>query len=377
MSVIIEGRDFQNSPAMKYWTPNKARGTDIKKEMVQMIYSQDFILAEKIDGNFLMIGKTLEGEVFTRSRNATVNGDFPNKIGHIPHLKTSFENLPNGTIFLGEIYLPSNQQSRAVTTIFNCLESKAIARQNKGEKLNFYIFDCLAYDGKDISQYRLIDRIQYAKIGFSLFLLDNPCIHMAKYIEEPELMEDYIACVLEKGGEGVVIQRKDNPYEWGKRTAHHSLKVKKEIGTEIDAFLTGQYMPATVEYTGDKKIEDWPYWLNLKTNEKMFGNHFIEFNAGAPYTPITKGCFYNWAGSVQFGVYRDGEIVPIGWISNVTEEVKNGIINEPEKWCKKVAKISAMQIEEDTKHLRHAKVMEWRNDGDKRWDECDGKEIFG
>ena len=74
MSVIIEGRDFQTSPAMRYWTPNKARGVDIKKEMTRMIYSQDFILAEKIDGNFLMIGKSLEGEVFTRSRNATVNG---------------------------------------------------------------------------------------------------------------------------------------------------------------------------------------------------------------------------------------------------------------------------------------------------------------
>ena len=59
--------------------------------------------------------------------------------------------MPNGTVLLGEIYLPSNEKSKAVTTILGCLKDKALMRQDKGEKLHFYIFDCLANNGKNIS----------------------------------------------------------------------------------------------------------------------------------------------------------------------------------------------------------------------------------
>lgn len=374
MNIIIDNVDFWDDfKAEKYWSPTK--NANIKDIVKNAVWSGDYCLSEKIDGDWRMIIKDMNGNLHMRGRSPSVNGGYADKIDWVPHLHGELSKLPNGTVLLGEMYLPSKPGSRNVTTILGCLVDKAVARQEKGEKLTYYIFDCLAYDGKNL----LDEELQY-RIGTMNRIYNNhlssPHIRVSQYVDEPQGMEDYIGEILEAGGEGVVLKRLDGKYEPGKRTARKSIKVKKEIGTEIDAFLTGQYMPATVEYEG-KLVSEWSYWLNLKTNEKMFGNHFIEFNAGAPYTPITKGCFYNWAGSVQFGVYRNGEIVPIGWISNVTEEVKNGIVNEPEKWCKKVAKISAMQIEEDTKHLRHAKVMEWRNDGDKRWDECDGKEIFG
>ena len=189
-------------------------------------------------------------------------------------------------------------------------------------------------------------------------------------------MLDYIASVLESGGEGVVVQRKDNPYEFGKRTAHHSLKVKKELDKEVDCFLTGNYKEATWEYTG-KEVENWKYWFDLKNNQKKEGLFCEDFQNGAPIEPISKGAFFGWAGSVEIGVVKGEEIIPIGWISNVTEEVKRGIIENNSSWARRVVKINAMMMESDTHNFRHAKIMEWRNPEDMSWKDCTFEKVFG
>ena len=372
MSILIENRDFQNSPAMKYWSVPKGKST--KDEMISLIYSGNYCLSQKRDGNWLMIGKSIEGVVFTRARNANVNGEFPSKIGHIPHIAKTIENLPNGTVFLGEIYLKSNEQSRAVTTILGCLEEKAILRQEKGEKLSYYIFDCLAFDGKDISQLPIIERVEIGKKIYDNFLKNSEYIEFAKYIYEPEKMEEYIATILSQGKEGVVLQRKDNPYEWGKRTAHKTLKVKKEVANNIDCFTTGRYKPATVEYTG-KEIQDWVYWQDLRTGEKFNKNMYNDYLETNTVAPITKGHYYGWAGAIELAVWRDNQEVAVAWISNVTEEIKAGIVSAPDQWTHRVCEVQAMMIEEDTKALRHGKIMKWRDDKD--WRDCDGHEIFG
>ena len=372
MSILIQNRDFQNSPAMKYWSVPK--GKSVKDEMISLIYSGNYCLSRKRDGNWLMIGKSMDGIVFTRARNANVNGEFPSKIGHLPHIKKIMDTIPNGTVFLGEIYFKHNEQSRAVTTVLGCLEDKAVARQEKGEKLSYYIFDCLAVEGQDISQYPLVERIAIGKEIYNKYFKNNEYIEFAEYIYEPEKMEEYIASVLEQGGEGVVLQRKDNPYEWGKRTAHKTLKVKKEIANDIDCFTTGRYKPATVEYTG-KEIQDWTDWQNTRTGEKYNANMYEDWSGGATIIPITKLHYFGWAGAIELAVYRDGIETPIAWISNVTEEVKRGIVEDNANWIHKVCKVQAMMIEKDTKALRHGKIMEWRGDN-KDWKECDGHELF-
>lgn len=360
MSIIIDNFDFQNFDAMKYWSVKKEK---LQAEMDNMIYSGNFWLSRKMDGNWFCIIKDMDGQLYTRSRNKGVSGEYPNKIGHIPHIAKAFENVPNGTVLLGEIYLPEHEKSKAVSAILGCLESKAVARQEKGEKLCFYIFDCLAHNGKNISNQPLEDRVEVADWIYTTSILRNsPYISIAKYIKDPNKMCDYIAQVLMNGGEGVVIQNKNNTYEFGKRTAHHSLKIKQEIGEDVDCFLTGKYKPATFEYTG-KELSEWTYWYNQKTSEKSNVNHYDDFLAGQSWSPITKGAYYNWAGSVEFGVYDDeGKIVPIAWISNITEDVKDGIVNDNANWKGKVIKLTAMERDPKSGLYRHAKIAEWRND---------------
>ena len=374
MEIIIDNFDFLNFEPMKYWTPPKNK--NLKEELNSMIYSGEFCLSHKKDGYWFTIIKDNKGELFSRPRNKNVQGGYTSKIEWIPHIAETLKNIPNGTVLVGEIYLKSNEQSKAVTSLLGCLKEKALKRQEKGEKLTFYIFDCLAFNGGNISHNKLFERVEMAKAIYNKYLKSNPNIEMAEYIDDPKKMLDYIAEVLASGGEGVVVQRKDNPYEFGKRTAHHSLKVKKELDKEVDCFLTGNYKEATWEYTG-KEVENWKYWFDLKNNQKKEGIFYDDFQSGAPIEPISKGAFFGWAGSVEIGVVKGKEIIPIGWISNVTEEVKRGIVEDNSIWARRVVKINAMMMESDTHNFRHAKIMEWRNLEDMSWKDCTYEKIFG
>lgn len=366
MFGYINGYDFYNMPAEKYWAPTK--NMNIQELVRNAVFSGDYIGSRKVDGHWYMIIKDEDGNLIFRGRTESVNGGYHNKINHVPHLREEFEKLPNGSVFLGELYFASKEGSRNVTTIMGCLEKKAVERQEKGEKLSFYVFDCLAYDGDNLMGQGLKLRSRMLHIFSNL-----DYIKVANYINGERLLE-YISYCRAQDWEGVVLQRADGTYEPGKRPARKSIKVKKELDNEIDCFLTGVYKPSTWEYTG-KEIENWTYWWDDKNERKMEGLFYEEYSRGLPITPITKGAFYGWAGAVEIGVVKNEEIIPIGWISNVTEGIKTSIVNENELYKFKVCKVSAMLIEHDTHALRHARIMEWRDDIS--WKDCTYEKIFG
>lgn len=366
MFGYINGYDFYNMPAEKYWAPTK--NMNIQELVRNAVFSGDYIGSRKVDGHWYMIIKDEDGNLIFRGRTESVNGGYHNKINHVPHLREEFEKLPNGTVYLGELYFASKEGSRNVTTIMGCLEKKAIERQEKGEKLSFYVFDCLAYDGDNLMGQGLKLRSRMLHI-FS----NSDCIKVANYVDGERLLE-YISYCRAQGWEGVVLQRADGIYEPGKRPARKSIKVKKELDNEIDCFLTGNYKPSTWEYTG-KEIENWTYWWDDKKQQKLEGKHYLAYLDGLPIFPITKGAFYGWAGAVEIGVVKNEEIIPIGWISNVTEEIKTQIVQKDSPLIHKVCKVSAMLIEHDTHALRHARIMEWRDDIS--WKDCTYEKVFG
>lgn len=370
---IIQNYRFDNLQAEKYWAPTK--NINLKELVNNAIFSGDYIGSRKVDGQWAMVIKDEEGNIYLRPRNEGVNGGYPNKIDWIPHLKKEFERLPNGTVLLGELYFDGNEGSRKVTTIMGCLKDKAVQRQEKGDKLSFYIFDILSFDKILTKDWCLENRA--SEINNLAHWFKSPYIKYAKFYEGEKLL-DYIAYCREQGWEGVVLQRKNGVYEPGKRPARKSIKVKKELDKEVDCFLTGNYKEATWEYKGTEKIEEWQYWFHIKDDKKIFGKFFEEFQKGKPIEPISKGAFYGWAGSIEIGLYdsKKQTIVPIGWISNISEEVRQGIVENNEKWKYKVVKINAMMIEEDSHKLRHSKIIEWRNPEDKSWKDCDIEQIF-
>jgi ATP-dependent DNA ligase len=353
--------------AMKYYAPPSSWSDQKKREHAHScIFSDNWLGAEKKDGYFTKLVKDEDGNIILYSRSRGVNGKFADKHEWVPHLNSFFDSLPVGTCLLGELYFPSKPGSRNVTTIMGCLKEKAIERQDKGEKLHFYVFDCLAWDGRswlnETAKSRFTWVSAFAPIGYVSF---------AQYCSGRDLWT-MLQEILARGDEGIVITREDGKYEPGKRPSKTTLKIKKELKQTIDCFFTGVGSAPTKDYTG-KELETWQYWENLRTGEKFQGEYAHDYIAGAAITPVTKSYFHGWCGSLEIGVlrhktgsrckingivYDDTEVFPIGWLSGLTEEMKSN----PEKYAFQPIEVTAMEWDSFNHTLRHGKMVGWRKD---------------
>lgn len=370
----IDGIDFSELPAEKYWSFPKTYKGNKKEETKHMVKSGNYIGSLKQDGHYARLIKDEDGNMVLQGRSKSVSGEYLNKIEWVPQCQSFFNSLPSGTCLLGELYFPKQKGSRKVTTILGCLKSKALDRQEKGEKLCYYIFDVWAYNGKSLLNTKFEDRIKTYLDCKLLNLFDNePYSVKAQYYEGGELWDklgEYLAC----GEEGIVITRKDSLASPGKRTARKTLKIKQEINDTIDGFVDGSYKPATREYKG-KEIQNWPHWENVKTGEKVCECKFDEYCDGKAWIPVTKAYYYGWASAISISVMKNGEPYHICWISGITDTLKKEIVEEPEKWKNKVVELTAMEIEKisDEYTLRHGKIVCFRDD--KNASDCDFSQL--
>lgn len=364
--MIIDNVDFHELPAQKYWSFPSGYKKDSKAETQNMIFSGDYIGARKMDGAFYKFIKDENGNMELIGRSKSVKGDYIDKIEWVPQLHEFFNSLPNGTCLLGELYFPEKEGSSNVTTIMGCLPQKARDRQEKGMKLHYYIFDVLAFAQSACFNSNIEERVEQlnniAKDWSSKY------VEFAKYYEGKELW-NHLQETLNVGGEGVVITKKGTCYQPGKRPARQTLKVKKELHETIDCFFTGHATAPTKEYTG-KEIETWQYWLNERTGEKLNGEYYKEYFNGAPLIPITKPYFNGWAGSLEIGVIKNDKVVPIGYLSGLSDEIKANY----KDYKGKVIEVGAMEVLE-TGGLRHAKMLNFRPDLTIK--ECTWEKIWG
>ena len=367
MYGYIDGFDFGEMEAQKYYAPPSSWTDQKKKDHAHScIFGGDWFGAEKKDGYFAKLIKDEDGNIILYSRSRGVNGKFADKHEWVPHLNDFFDELPNGSCLLGELYFPSKPGSRNVTTIMGCLKEKAIDRQTKGEKLHFYIFDCLAWAGENWVK-------KFAKDRFSFISgkINREYVSTATYYRGKELWS-MLQEILARGDEGIVITHKCAEYEPGKRPSKTTLKIKKELKQTIDCFFTGRGSAPTKEYTG-KEIETWQYWENTVTGAKVEGECYNEYKNGAAFVPVTKGYFYGWYGSLEIGVLRhkvgskckirgevfeDTEVYPIGWLSGITDEMKA----DPDKIAFLPMEVTAMEWDSYNHTLRHGKMVGWRKD---------------
>ena len=369
MKGYIDNFNFSEMPPQKYWAPPSTWDTNKKQaEVKNRIFSGNWIAAEKMDGYFAKLVKDEDGNILLHSRSKNVNGVYPEKHEWVPHLNEFFNSLPNGTCILGELYLPSKPGSSNITSLLGCLKDKCIARQEKGEKLHFYAFDVLAWNGENLISKPIIERIQrLSKIFQSRF------VRVAKYYSG-EALWNKLGEILAAGGEGMVLVRCGAPYQPDKRPSKDCMKVKKEIQQTIDCFFTGRATAPTHIYSG-KEIETWKYWENSITGEKVEGEYYKKYSEGAPIVPVTKPYFYGWAGSLEIGVLKNDKVVPIGFLSGLSDEIKANF----KEYEKKPIEVTCMEIQyhDDGRlpGLRHAKFLQFRPD--LNIEDCTWEKIFG
>ena len=379
MNCIIDNFDFWNMESMKYYAPSTTWSAEKKKQnAMDKIFSGLWWGAVKKDGCFYLCGKTMEEEIFVRPRAKNTKGEFVNKVDWVPQIHSFLNKLEPGTVLIGELYLPRDEQAKSTSSIMNSLCAKGVKRQEKEEnKLHLYVFDVLADGGESYLNMKAIDR--FLRVEDYGKKYQSPYVEFATYYNGKELWNK-LQETLANGGEGIVITYEEAKYEPGKRSSKISLKVKKELQDTVDCIVIGAN-PPTRAYNG-KEIETWEYWFNDLGNEKILASEYFAKNhetiyklyaEGGAVVPVTKNWFYGWAGSWKLGAYKNGIRVQIGSLSGLTDEQK-------ENWrdyVGKVVEVSAMETSENQeggKGLRHPKLISIREDVAP--EECTYERIF-
>ena len=337
--------------------------------------SGDYFGQLKKDGYFYQFEKHANfSYLFSRSVS-TVTKLPSEKLANVPHIYSALSCLPADTILIGEIYYPGGT-SKNVTSIMGCLPEKAIERQ-KGSygQIHYYIHDILMYDGVDLVTAKTgsWDRYQILKKIFEKHNLGQ-----YDFLELAEAWDDdlysRIGSALAAGEEGMVIKKKDAPYEPGKRPMSN-LKAKKV--DFIDAVVIGFEKP-TQQYYG-QEIETWQYWISVdETNPIHFqGDGYERYKNGELY-PVTKPYYMGWWNSrLVIGAYdTNGQIQKIGVIhSGISDEMKEDMTHNPDKYLGKVCMIQCMQLDSKEHTIRHGFFKGMREDKDAY--DCTFNAVFG
>lgn len=335
--------EYFSMEPMRYWAPASSMSPDSKRQhLEQMIAAGNYIWSQKYDGNWARA-------VITSNRNALQTRGISKKTGTYGEVQNKvffWNDVVNAfnkgdTVILGEIYLPGGID-KDTGAILRCLDDKAIARQ-KNIKLEWRIFDILVLDGINMMNEPVVNRIKH--IPEVVKRINNPLVIGIEYHEMDENFFDSLNDIFANGGEGAVCYKKTSIYEPGKRGPHSwdTCKVKQEISADIDTFIIGVEEP-THSYTG-KDISSWTFWENTRTNEKVYGEYFGEYQIGGPYIPITKNYYYNWPGAMYLGVYKnDGNIVKLCKVAGLTEELKTELRDNFNEWYMCPITIGGMMV---------------------------------
>ena len=259
--------DFAMLPPMKYY--NNEDTSNAKRQDMINNKNGEYIATEKHDGDWGMFIHYSKGHNLIRSRSISkVTGVYGDYTAKLPHLCDEMDNWPDNTVVLAEICWDEyGTNANTVGTILRCLPAKAVERQ-KDKKLKAVVFDMLMFANKDLT-----DLGYYRRFTQWASFIDAQDY---KYIKLTELFENDFAeaadDIISRGGEGVVIQRKDYVYSPGSRTAWKTLKLKQQlpemelkiVGTLAPNKLYEGDCPETWEYQTDGELVTKPYYFGWK-----------------------------------------------------------------------------------------------------------------
>lgn len=230
------------------------------------------------------------------------------------------------------------------TTKFSAKDKRDIeGNEFRNQKLKWRIFDIWYFDGLDLMDTPWIERQKYVKLAAER--INHPLVSYVHSYPMDETFYDKLNQIFAAGGEGVVVYQNSGLPEPGKRTAHKTLKVKRELEHLIDCVITG-IEPAVEDYTG-KDIGSWMYWRDTRTGEVLTGQLFGEYQTGRSIKPISRGAYMGWPGAIYTSVYNNnGELQKLCKVAGLTDDFKQSLADNFDEWYLCPVTIGGMAISE-------------------------------
>jgi hypothetical protein len=373
----MKDMDLFNLKPEKYFAPPSTWDRERAREAILIrIDSDNYLASEKMDGywsRFVRQGDECKQQSRTVSKITGTYGEFQEKI---PYIFNFLKTITTGdTVLLGELYALTRNVND-VKSILGAGVHKALARQQKDEdKLRFYIFDVLYYDGKSFMDVPFEERAEFLTKVVKPKVAQNPFISVAEFFEGYDALEK-LDEILFTGGEGIVLQRKDGLPEPGKRTAWKTIKMKKELERDADVFMI-RALPPTREYNGIY-LDSWPFWEDMRTGKlvplNLKDDAIKSYRQGGTVEPVSKNYYYGWPSAIECGVYdHTGKIWPVCAVSGLTDAVKQDIVDNPKKYVRRAMTLTGMEFTDDYS-IRHPRLIGFRDDITDK--DCTWEKIF-
>ena len=330
----------------KYWSfPSSYSKEKRESEIRKMILYGNHSFQLKTDGNYSAFICDFDGEKRLISRGVSkVTAEYGRLEDQVFFFDAIASVFDKPTRIMGEIYLehgvdknvgsilranPDKAKSIQSNKYYEdaCARVKFTAKDKRdiesnefrGEMLKWRIFDVWYYNGEDLMDTPWIERQEYVKKAAER--INNPLVTYVPYYPMDDNFYDKLSIIFQSGGEGVVVYRNDGKPEPGKRSAHKTLKVKRELENLIDCFIVGTE-PAVKAYTG-KDMGNWELWEDLRTGEKLRGKYFGDYQLGGSVTPVSKGYWNQWPGAIYVAVYdQNGAEQKLCKVAGLTDDFK-------------------------------------------------------
>lgn len=287
--------------------------------------SSGYAAEEKLDGaRFLMFIE--EGENRFSSRHKSIkDGKFSEKTDNFPHLRNLDLSKLSGTVLDGEIVTGKNVTD--VMSVVGGSPSTALRYQMHHGWVKYIVFDILKYKGKDVTSEWYKDRRYLLHQLFSNYInyiIIHNDIHSLKLINSVEInKKGFYETILKDGGEGIVLKKLISSYgeDW--------IKVKKE--STYDVVIIG--------------FED-PEEMTTKSDGTFSRSRLAEKNL---------------IGSIKFGQYNNGILIPCGSCSGISDKMRTEFSNNSDEFLGQVMTIKAQERTESGA-FRHPVFVRMRSD---------------
>lgn len=405
--------------------PMTAKEEDREEELEKLYNSNKYFAEEKLDGTRATFHFTEDGiRVFSR-RVSKKTGWYSENSDLLPHIRDwEFPEELIGTVIDGELFIP-NKPFKDVSSTMNCNWDKAIERQLELGFVHLKAFDIIYYKDIKITAmplwrrkeflHEVIEKTKCPYIEEIKYFTDTIEVEITNLVMEDfnsvepkysALMEeiydnlkdfpkvgyklniskkayyDYIVC---NEGEGIILKNINGKYHH-KRGREYT-KVKKFLTREV--VIIG-YSEPTREYDGKTSLEEWGYWYHSESDSYWEGINNQKTIEECSSIPVTKFACKGWIGTIQFGIVATDEeikewekknkeeakvvelegkkLLYIGETSGITDELREKISNNKEKYIGKVIEIKAQEVIKKTGKMRHPRFLRFRND--KNLEDC-------
>lgn len=194
----------------------------LAKPVDQLPSGKDWIYELKLDGYRALVMKKRRAVTIFSRRGNNLNSAFPSIV-------SAFSFLPDDVMIDGELVVLDEQGKPS----FSALQHSRFTP----DTLHFYVFDLVAFQGRDLRKLPLVDRRVLLE-NRALKNMHDP-VRLSLVFDAPP--NQLIAAAKKAGLEGVVGKRADSRYESGERSGAW-VKYKTNKGQEL---VIGGYKPGT------------------------------------------------------------------------------------------------------------------------------------